>query len=185
MPVWALSIIKLQTMQICCKIKIETSRGVTVRVSCIERFTGKFLMEEIIPILLEWGLWSEQDTCVPLFSRLECTWQRERNFLIIFSWDVPLNICWQTPCSVVTGTSHLKTMKKLDRSLCPVAPFAFEFPMSTWKTANHCQGRDYTRRVCFGRWRHSKTTMPNALIKAFGTVVCEWRHLPKQTRLLV
>ncbi len=48
-------------------------------------------MEVIIPIPLEWGLWGEQGTCVPLCSRLECTWQRERhNFLIIFSWDVPV-----------------------------------------------------------------------------------------------
>ncbi len=47
---------------------------------------GKFQMEVIIPIPLEWGLWSEQGTCVPLCSRLECTWQRERHhFLIIFS----------------------------------------------------------------------------------------------------
>ncbi len=60
-------------------------RGVTVRVSCTERFTGKFQMEVIVLIPLEWGLWSEQGTCVPLCSRLECTWQRERNFLIIFS----------------------------------------------------------------------------------------------------
>ncbi len=65
--------------------------GVTVRVSCIERFTGKFQMEVIIPIPLEWGLWSEQGTCVSLFSYLDCTWQRERsNFLIIFSWDFPV-----------------------------------------------------------------------------------------------
>ncbi len=52
---------------------------------------GKIQMEVIIPIPLEWGLWSEQGTCVPSFSRLECIWQRERpNFLIIFSWDVPV-----------------------------------------------------------------------------------------------
>ncbi len=45
----------------------------------------------IIPIPLEWGLWSEQGTCVSLCSRLECTWQRERcHFLIIFSWDDPV-----------------------------------------------------------------------------------------------
>ncbi len=30
---------------------------------CIERFTGKFQMEVIIPMPLEWGLWSEQGTC--------------------------------------------------------------------------------------------------------------------------
>ncbi len=42
------------------------SRGVTVRLSCIERFTGKFQMELIIPIPLEWGLWSEQGTCEPI-----------------------------------------------------------------------------------------------------------------------
>ncbi len=32
---------------------------------------GKFQMEVIITILLEWGLWSEQGTCVQLFSRLK------------------------------------------------------------------------------------------------------------------
>ncbi len=43
-------------------------------------------MEVIIPIPLEWGLLSEQGTCVQLFHRFKCTWQRERsNF---FSWDV-------------------------------------------------------------------------------------------------
>ncbi len=43
------------------------------------------------PYPLDWGLWSEQDTCVPLCSRLKCTWRRERcNFLIIISWDVPV-----------------------------------------------------------------------------------------------
>ncbi len=65
-------------------------RGVTVRVSCIERLTGKFQMEVIILIPVEWGHWSELGTCEPLFSPLKCTWQRERNFLIIFSWDVPV-----------------------------------------------------------------------------------------------
>ncbi len=44
---------------------------VTVRVWCIKRFTGKFQMEVITPIPLEWGLWNEQGTCVPLWSRLE------------------------------------------------------------------------------------------------------------------
>ncbi len=34
-------------------------------------------MEVIIPIPLEWGLWSEQGTCVPLFRRLECTLAKE------------------------------------------------------------------------------------------------------------
>ncbi len=34
-------------------------RGVVVCISCIERFTGKFQLEVIIPIPLEWGLWSE------------------------------------------------------------------------------------------------------------------------------
>ncbi len=55
------------------------------------RFSDKVQMEVIIPIPLEWGLWSEQGTCVPLCSRLKCTWRRERcNFLIIISWHVPV-----------------------------------------------------------------------------------------------
>ncbi len=29
---------------------------------------------------LEWGLWSEQGMCVPLWRCLKCTWWRERNF---------------------------------------------------------------------------------------------------------
>uniref|UniRef100_A0A672K868 Zgc:103625 n=1 Tax=Sinocyclocheilus grahami TaxID=75366 RepID=A0A672K868_SINGR len=62
----------------------------TVRVLCTDRFTAKFLIEVIIPIPLEWGLWSEQGTCVPLCSRLECTWQRERCNFLIFSLDVPV-----------------------------------------------------------------------------------------------
>ncbi len=54
-------------------------RGVTIYVSRTERFTGIFQMELIIPIPLY------------LYSRLECTWQREQsNFLIIFTWDVPV-----------------------------------------------------------------------------------------------
>ncbi len=53
------------------------------------RFSDKFQVEVIISIPLEWGLWSEQGTCVPLCSRLKCTWRRERcNFLIIISWHV-------------------------------------------------------------------------------------------------
>ncbi len=54
---------------------------------------GKFQMEVIIPIPLEWGFCSEQGTCVQLFSCLKCAWQRERsNFLIIFSWDVAMTM---------------------------------------------------------------------------------------------
>ncbi len=67
------------------------SWGVTVRVSNRNGSRGKFQKEVIIPIPLEWGLCSEQGTCVPLCGCLEFTWQRERrNFLIIFSWDVPV-----------------------------------------------------------------------------------------------
>ncbi len=67
-----------------------SNRGVTVRVLNRNGSRGKFQMEVIIPNPLVWGLWSEQGTCVSLCSRLECTWWRERNFLIIFSWDVPV-----------------------------------------------------------------------------------------------
>ncbi len=35
--------------------------------------SGKFQMEVIIPILLEWRLWSEQGMCMPLFRHLKCT----------------------------------------------------------------------------------------------------------------
>ncbi len=54
-------------------------------------FGSKFQMEVSIPFPLEWGLWSEQGMCVPLCSRLKCTWRRERcNFLIIISCYVPV-----------------------------------------------------------------------------------------------
>jgi len=38
--------------------------------------------------------WSEQDTCVPSCTCLECTWWREQrkttNVHIIFTWEVPM-----------------------------------------------------------------------------------------------
>ncbi len=63
------------------------TRGVMIRV--YRTVHGQLQMEVIIAIPLEWGLWSEQGTCVSLCSHLECTWRRERNFLIS-SWDVPV-----------------------------------------------------------------------------------------------
>ncbi len=48
-------------------------------------------MEVIIPIPLEWGLWSEQGTCLPLCSHLKCIWRSEQcNSLIINSWHLPV-----------------------------------------------------------------------------------------------
>ncbi len=69
--------------------KLWNIRGVTIRVSCIERFTGssKWKWSSLSPWSGDFGV---NGTCVSLCSRLECTWWRERNFLIIFSWDVPV-----------------------------------------------------------------------------------------------
>ncbi len=59
---------------------------------------GKFQMEVIITIPLEWGLWSKQGTCVQLFRNLKCTWQREQSdYLIIFSWNVHVTSLHRVP----------------------------------------------------------------------------------------
>ncbi len=65
---------------------------------------GQFQMEVIIPIPLEWGLWSEQGTCVSLFSRLECTWWRERSN---FPSNKKLNKCCYSELSI-----HQSILKK-------------------------------------------------------------------------
>ncbi len=43
------------------------------------RFSDKFQMEVIIPIPLEWGLCSEQGTCVSLCSHLKCNMPADDN----------------------------------------------------------------------------------------------------------
>ncbi len=78
------------------------------------RFSDKFQMEVIIPIPMEWRLWSEQGTCMPLCSCFKCTWWRERcNFLTIISWHVPVTtqheVCQQIviSCNVKYHTSEI------------------------------------------------------------------------------
>ncbi len=74
----------------------------------------RFQMEMILPIPLVWVLWSEQGTCVPLCSRLESTWQRERcNFLIIFSWDVPVATQIQISISLLFEIYHVNRFSPL------------------------------------------------------------------------
>ncbi len=88
---------------------ILSSWGVTVRVSNRNGSRGKFQKEVIIPIPLEWGLCSEQGTCVPLCGCLEFTWQRERRtFLIIFSWDVPVKTQHSAAAYSLTDTGIKK-----------------------------------------------------------------------------
>ncbi len=80
---------------------------------------------------------------MPLFRRLKCTWQRERsNFLIIFSWDVP----------ITTQQKNIYTFSEFHRfSLCALNLFdtrVSQFELNYWNKWTFPRHSNLLRWTC-------------------------------------